>query len=532
MLSLKPKHLCILYFRLLPCNHKCQGLCGEPCDPSKCIIRVKMQFPCGHKVKKGLPCNVSTNAKCKQKCQRQLSCGHICPGECGFLCDQFQCHVKVPKKLQCDHSVIVKCFQLSEEVECPAPCATKLPCGHVCGGVCGKCRENGSHEKCHLPCGRALVCSHRCRAPCDEPCPPCTRPCQRSCVHGKCRQLCWEDCEPCLLPCALSCPHVQCNNLCNENCDKPFCDESCPKRLRCGHPCIGFCGEICPTLCRVCNPREIAAIAPKGEQNSNIKFVQLFDCGHVFEASFLDQWMQADPETVGSRQIFLKVCPACSVPILFSFRYNGAAKRTTRNLDAVKMELKEMTAAINAELNYRANVASALKNLRFPIKPDLRSIARNTNRLFADNLKRNMKYFSYAFLLRNHIAILKLLQETRAKIERIQHMPRRSAYSLSKLYENTASETQELVIELLQAGPVVLVGRIEDILMDPQPDVEVMIKLYRSAVLVSLLVDLIEVKRDVLRKVVTLNSVSDTALNDILNAMVTQTVSLPACKRR
>ena len=304
---------------------------------------MKVQSPCGHKVKKGLPCNVSMNAKCKQRCQRPLSCGHICPGECGVPCDQFQCHMKVPKKLQCRHSVLVECFQFSEEVECPAPCATKLPCGHACGGVCGKCRENGSHEKCHLPCGRTLVCSHRCRAPCDEPCPPCTRPCQRSCVHERCRKLCWEDCEPCLLPCALSCPHFQCNNLCNENCERPFCNESCQKRLRCGHPCIGLCGEICPRLCRVCNPRELAAIVPGSQENIDIRFVQLYDCGHVFEVSYLDQWMHADTDgkPVGSKRIYLKCCPICSVPVLFSFRYDDTAKKTTRNLNAVKMEVKQ-----------------------------------------------------------------------------------------------------------------------------------------------------------------------------------------------
>ena len=29
---------------------------------------------------------------------------------------------------------------------------------------------------------------------------------------------------------------------------------SCKKKLKCGHNCIGLCGEICPKVCRVCDP--------------------------------------------------------------------------------------------------------------------------------------------------------------------------------------------------------------------------------------------------------------------------------------
>ena len=507
------------HFRLLPCYHTCQGLCGEPCDPSKCTIRVIPPFPCGHKVEKGVPCCISMNAKCKQKCQRQLLCGHICPGECGVPCDQFKCRAKITKNLQCGHSVIVTCFQFSEAVECRASCAIKLPCGHACDGVCGKCREAGSHKKCHLPCGRILVCSHRCRAPCNEPCPPCTRPCQRSCIHGRCRKLCYEDCKPCLLPCAWSCLHFQCNNLCYENCERPFCNESCPKRLRCGHPCIGLCGEMCPRLCRVCNPRQLEAIVPGSQQNINIRFVQLFDCGHVFEVSFLDQWMHTKvANAVGSGQIYLQCCPVCPVPVIFSFRYSDAAKRNTKKLDSVKLEIKEMAKV--SDLRSQAFVHQILRSLRFPRKLDLDRLISHGRFVDGDTI-------SDAFLLRNHMVVLRVLQEMRIRIETIRYKPTRSAFSVCNPPDSIVSQIKDQVENYLQS-PIILSDMLHHILMDPQPDMEVIMKLYHSTVLVSLFLDLVDIKCDHLQEFKTLSSDSETALNDILNTMVAETEGLAA----
>ena len=270
----------------MPCNHPCQGLCCDPCDPSKCTKLIKKQFPCGHKTKRGLLCTEFIQAVCQQKCQRKLVCGHTCPGVCGLPCSQY---------------------------------------------------------KCKLPCGRFLVCSHRCKAPCCEPCPPCTRPCQRSCIHKRCRKKCSEECEPCMLPCASSCTHFQCNNLCHEICNRPLCNEPCQKKLRCGHSCIGLCGEICPSFCRVCNSKKLAAINQRRTQSSNTRFIQLFNCGHVFEVSFLDNWMSAESDGVGHKQIDLKCCPVCSVPVSFSFRYSNAANSTTKILFIRhnKIEVKE-----------------------------------------------------------------------------------------------------------------------------------------------------------------------------------------------
>jgi hypothetical protein len=61
-------------------------------------------------------------------------------------------------------------------------------------------------------------------------------------------------------PCEWSCIHHRCRNLCYELCDREPCNEPCTKLLPCKHPCIGFCGETCPPLCRVCDKDEVTEV--------------------------------------------------------------------------------------------------------------------------------------------------------------------------------------------------------------------------------------------------------------------------------
>ena len=61
-------------------------------------------------------------------------------------------------------------------------------------------------------------------------------------------------------PCESSCIHHRCRKLCYELCDREPCNEPCTKLLRCKHPCIGFCGEPCPPLCRVCDKEEVTEV--------------------------------------------------------------------------------------------------------------------------------------------------------------------------------------------------------------------------------------------------------------------------------
>lgn len=81
----------------------------------------------------------------------------------------------------------------------------------------------------------------------------------------------------------------------------------CDKKLRCKHPCIGFCGEPCPPVCRVCEPEnEIFG----NENKPNAMFIYLEKCKHIIESDSMDQWMQQSSE-----EINVKSCPKCKTTI-------------------------------------------------------------------------------------------------------------------------------------------------------------------------------------------------------------------------
>lgn len=46
---------------------------------------------------------------------------------------------------------------------------------------------------------------------------------------------------------------------CGDICNRPPCYEPCDLKLKCGHECIGFCGEPCP-FCRICQSDEVTTI--------------------------------------------------------------------------------------------------------------------------------------------------------------------------------------------------------------------------------------------------------------------------------
>lgn len=104
------------------------------------------------------------------------------------------------------------------------------------------------------------MCGHSCDAPCTSVCPPCTKRCAQGCEHSKCDHECGKPCVPCAEPCPLSCPHSECTKPCGQPCNRRPCNEPCPELLKCGHPCIGFCGDTCPQACRVCDKEDVTQI--------------------------------------------------------------------------------------------------------------------------------------------------------------------------------------------------------------------------------------------------------------------------------
>ncbi|NXG51676.1 ZNFX1 protein, partial [Psilopogon haemacephalus] len=331
------------YRCLKPCQkvlcadgHRCPRSCFEQCEPCQVIVE-KTISKCGHL--QMVPCSLpESEFVCQEACQRKLNCGHKCKRSCGQECTK-QCSEWVTAVLKCGHAQQVKCCMAQDikhvKFECKAKCTATLQCGHACSGSCHTCFGGRFHQPCKSPCTRLLVCSHKCQQPCTAECPPCQRQCQNQCVHSRCKKKCGESCSPCAEPCEWQCQHYRCSSLCSEPCDRPRCNAPCPALLRCGHPCAGFCGEPCPKKCLVCDRQELTQIFFGFEEEPDARFVQLEDCGHVFESQGLDHYMDGEDDAIK-----LKVCPRCQTPIRKNLRYGTMVKRRLEEIEKVKEKLR------------------------------------------------------------------------------------------------------------------------------------------------------------------------------------------------
>jgi len=124
---------------------------------------------------------------------------------------------------------------------------------------------------------------------------------------------------------------------CGELCDRPPCDEPCTKTLKCGHPCVGLCGETCPHLCRICDKSELEEVFFGTEDEEDARFILLEDCKHVFEQSGMDHWMNIKSEE--TREIEFKVCPKCKTPIMKTKRYGNTIKTMYRDVREIKEKI-------------------------------------------------------------------------------------------------------------------------------------------------------------------------------------------------
>ena len=208
-------------------------------------------------------------------------------------------------------------------------------------GDCSSCLSARVHVSCTARCDRTLLCGHNCTMSCAKNCPPCRKKCTNYCKHRKCKKKCDEPCDPCLAKCIWQCQHHKCTKLCHQLCDRPRCNVPCTKPLPCKHPCIGLCGEICPKKCRECDKEEITAIYFGTEDEPDARFVELEDCGHVFEVRMMDQWMDQAETTPDGKpvDIQLKLCPKCSVPVLSSLRYGNIVKTILADFEGVKQKI-------------------------------------------------------------------------------------------------------------------------------------------------------------------------------------------------
>ncbi|XP_072013675.1 NFX1-type zinc finger-containing protein 1-like [Amphiura filiformis] len=323
-----------------PSKHPCTKSCYQDCV-EKCTKPMDKQLPCGHRAM--VPCHQDTQlAICHHPCERRLTrCGHPCKNECGEKCTTKCQEIVLRSDLPCGHkTTMMKCS--ADPEDCTYPCGMELLCGHKCIGTCGKCQRGRLHMQCRQKCDRTLVCGHACKEPCTKSCPPCQKRCQNRCIHRKCQNKCGYPCTPCMKPCEWQCLHHQCNNPCSKPCNREPCTEPCMKKLKkCGHPCIGLCGETCPNKCRICDKEEVTEILFGSEDEPNARFVQLEDCGHVIEVEALDSWMEtADQAVTGEKiDIQLKTCPKCKTLIRNNLRYGNVIKKMLTDIEGVKKRM-------------------------------------------------------------------------------------------------------------------------------------------------------------------------------------------------
>ncbi|XP_034531554.1 NFX1-type zinc finger-containing protein 1 isoform X2 [Notolabrus celidotus] len=357
-------------------EHKCPLQCYQEC-PKNCTVRVEKIIPhCQHTQK--VPCHQDPSSfTCRMPCQRLLSCGHPCDSWCGLPCTS-RCMVQVTLELRCGHSTQGACFYktVPEEPECKVPCKHQLKCGHACRGTCGRCFTGMFHCSCSHQCERILICSHKCQEPCTRNCPPCKRKCENRCVHSRCNKPCGEPCAPCNEPCDWQCPHQSCTKLCHEPCDRPPCTKPCEITLGCGHPCIGLCGDKCPSKCRVCDREDVTEIFFGMEDDPEACFIQLEDCGHIIEYSAMDTYMGMDDNQQGDDggevAIKLKECPKCRTPIRKNLRYGCHINSSLAEIEMVKAKingdqanLKEQREALKKQWKEKVSACTVLEHREY-----------------------------------------------------------------------------------------------------------------------------------------------------------------------
>ena len=319
---------------ILYCGHKCTRKCYEcvgRCAP--CTEMVEKQMPrCEHR--QMMQCQEDPmRVLCTSQCEKLLPCGHHCQMRCSDKCDH-HCNVQVQRALPCGHNTRVACYRKTEDIVCTKPCNALLKCEHECRGTCGRCKQGRLHIHCQSECGRTLVCGHICNFPCAAECPPCSQRCSNYCTHSKCPKSCYEPCDPCAEPCEWNCEHLKCTEKCGELCIRPRCNEPCPKVLKkCGHPCIGLCGDKCPKLCRECNKDKVTEIFFGTEDEPDAMFVELEDCKHVLEYTCLDHWIDQEEE---NGEVQFKKCPKCKTTIRTSLRYYNEIKKTHNDFEEIK----------------------------------------------------------------------------------------------------------------------------------------------------------------------------------------------------
>ena len=310
-----------------------------------CSLKCETILPCSHQCPLLCHPGEHINIQCEEKCSKLFPCTHRCPGKCTQDCSQFKCRVVIEKQAPCGHLIRGAC-SLSESEFLDIPCTVKCPitllCGHPCVGSCEVCTET-AHAPCREKCPKKLICGNDCKHICHFPseCPPCAEPCSRNCYHSTCFYLCGDICAPCTEECTRTCEHVSRTWKCNVTSNPQLCVQKCKLKLPCGHGCIGLCGDVCPPICRVCDPdNDLFQIYFGDEMEEDSSFITLPDCGHIFESDGIREHLKTFVE---NNSLIELSCPRCPIRISTCVRLHGMARKITSDIDRNKFDVRENT---------------------------------------------------------------------------------------------------------------------------------------------------------------------------------------------
>uniref|UniRef100_A0A1I7VQA9 AAA_11 domain-containing protein n=1 Tax=Loa loa TaxID=7209 RepID=A0A1I7VQA9_LOALO len=292
--------------KTFPCGHATSVVCylfEETVCQEKCL----KELPCGHR------CTKKCSESCKCSYNVLLNCGHTVAATCSEK-QKIKCVVEVEKTFTtCSHRWIVPC-QNYKNARCGEKCEKILPCGHRCQSLCGNCTLEGC-ASCPSICGKRLSCGHDCLRTCGTPCEPCIAFCSNQCGHSHCgqqldilaeqRTRCADLCSFCVQRCMNSCKHQECQMQCWQVCSISPCSFSCDKKLDCGHTCLSPCGEICPDICVEC-------------QGINVPVLQFQGCKCIVSIEEADLHIRG--QTSRKQQYTCPKC-GCKLPVNGCFRY-------------------------------------------------------------------------------------------------------------------------------------------------------------------------------------------------------------------
>lgn len=194
----------------------------------------------------------------------------------------------------------------------------------------------------------------------------------------------------------------------------------------------------------MCDKDEVTEIFFGTEDDPNARFVELADCGHLFEVEMMDQWMdQAQASDGKAVDVQLKRCPKCSTPIRTSLRYGNIIKKILADFERIKVKILLGDEKRTMEVNrLRLEVQKIEK---FPEDQDQLQRALSHKNLTSEQVN----------VYENQISLLSFLQTIKANIEKrmdteLSERATRHVYFLQETKEDVESLVEQLRTRVME----------------------------------------------------------------------------------